>query len=396
MRKAILKDGQHTIDGDDNLYDSDHSNADQFNFQTTVAAVDQHTSNAVAPHEKGNSDHPQVFDHAHIDYTILSPFADVVPDFQNAPPIGINDLGEVATPSGLFDKDGHELVSAFAPGGGYIGFIDSIDNAGDVARWTHNYVTYADGTNVYGNLGPVPFQIGPAGEPVNAVQHVYMNVNNEFAGSYVVGDSEHPKYIDQYGNFEIRGFTQSGIGGPMKDFMVPGSTQTFISGLNDHGDLAGMYRDMAGAMHGFLDHNGKITTIDAPSALGPDGRPIDATSMQINGLNNLDQLVGAFATRGPNQDGFGNEFGFIYDHGKFIFVGGPVPTTSASTQVTILYGINDHGDVVGYENHPTSNVILAFEAHVPQLQQATTATQQTPATDGESVFHQIVDHSNHS
>jgi hypothetical protein len=59
MRKAILKDGHHVIDGNDDLNDLGfiHGDADQFDFQE----FDQHSQ----------GDHHPVIEHPHIDYTIL-------------------------------------------------------------------------------------------------------------------------------------------------------------------------------------------------------------------------------------------------------------------------------------------------------------------------------------
>ena len=420
MRKAILKDGHHAIDGDDDHNDLSfsHGDADQFDFQ----AFDQHQSHG----EGDGKHHPVINDHAHIDYTVL--------DFitNNSFPEGINNLGEIATPFGLFDHDGHLVLPAGTSGiANIIGpgvalapgtsgpMIISLDNAGDVVRWgeyveyvtygadgTTNghlawspFVTYADGTNSP-NIGPLQFTNGPAGEPVNMVQSdVYMNVNHEFAGSYVVGTSAGPKVIDQGVNgltYEVRGFVQFGENGPAQDFMVPGSVQTWINGLNDHGDIAGNYRDAAGVTHAFLDQGGKITTLDFPSSLIVDGHEVQV-NWSLNGLNNLDQLVGS-VTEAYNYEQAQNEFGFVYDHGKFTFVNGPVAPnpTSGFSAGTTLTGINDHGTVVGYEvPSPITGAIVPFEAQIQQLQQATTPHEPQVSED-QSIYHQIVDHSNHS
>jgi hypothetical protein len=43
------------------------------------------------------------------------------------------------------------------------------------------------------------------------------------------------------------------------------------SGINPRGDIVGSYFDSADAVHGFLLHQGKYTTIDAPKGVAGNG-----------------------------------------------------------------------------------------------------------------------------
>ncbi|HEX3585003.1 MAG TPA: hypothetical protein VH024_03365 [Candidatus Angelobacter sp.] len=52
---------------------------------------------------------------------------------------------------------------------------------------------------------------------------------------------------------------------PPIDF--PGATSTAAEGINDRGDIVGIYFDNTGTLHGFLQQNGALTTIDVPGAI---------------------------------------------------------------------------------------------------------------------------------
>lgn len=47
----------------------------------------------------------------------------------------------------------------------------------------------------------------------------------------------------------------------------PGATSTAAEGINDRGDIVGIYFDNTGPLHGFLQKNGALTTIDVPGAI---------------------------------------------------------------------------------------------------------------------------------
>ena len=75
-------------------------------------------------------------------------------------------------------------------------------------------------------------------------------------------------------------------------FDVPGSTYTRPSGINNGGQIVGVYSDSANGVHGFLRSadGATYTTIDVPGAL--------PGTTYANGINNLGQIVGSYRDTG--------------------------------------------------------------------------------------------------
>jgi probable HAF family extracellular repeat protein len=61
---------------------------------------------------------------------------------------------------------------------------------------------------------------------------------------------------------------------------VPGAVLTQAGGINNAGEIIGLFQDGLGVQHGFLDSGGSFTTIDGPVP------PTGAT-----GINNTGQIV---------------------------------------------------------------------------------------------------------
>jgi uncharacterized membrane protein len=76
---------------------------------------------------------------------------------------------------------------------------------------------------------------------------------------------------------------------------APGATWTGISGINDRGQMIGVYGDTDGKPHGFLLNQGVVTTIDVPGA----------TVTIPFGINNRGEIVGGFI------DAWGIQHGFV-------------------------------------------------------------------------------------
>lgn len=119
---------------------------------------------------------------------------------------------------------------------------------------------------------------------------------------------------------------------------VPGSTETIIVGMNNSGNLVGIYFDQNGIPHGFLDVGGTFTTIEAP----------DSHSL-ANGIDTAGNIVGT------NHSHTGSQ-GFQYSGGNFSFFSYP------GALATGAQGVNDSGAIVGYyldnnrESHGYSKV----------------------------------------
>ena len=108
---------------------------------------------------------------------------------------------------------------------------------------------------------------------------------------------------------------------------VPGATATYGYGINDAGQIVGVYFDMDATAHGFLlDVAGSYTTLDVPGA----------NYTEAIGINNTGQIVGRY------DDADGTPHGFLRDvDGSFTTLDVP------GARFTFAIGINDAGQIVG-------------------------------------------------
>ena len=106
-------------------------------------------------------------------------------------------------------------------------------------------------------------------------------------------------------------------------FTVAGAVSAQATGINDSGEVSGLYIDSAGVNHGEVIIGGTRTTIDFPGA----------TLTQPLGVNNLGRAVEGFA-QSTIQNGIGT---------------------------TLINGINAAGDIVGFYVDSTGNT-AGFEA----------------------------------
>ncbi len=155
--------------------------------------------------------------------------------------------------------------------------------------------------------------------------------------------------------------------GKLTEFSVPKSIETEATGINDKGDIVGLFFDSAGSQHGFLLHAKKYTTLDVPGD----------TSTEAWGINNKGQItvyavnsggfLDAFLLTGkkyknidvpnsedtyvhtPNNkgdidgtyiDSTGTEKGWLLHGGKYYDIVDPGGTTRAD-------GLNDKLEIVG-------------------------------------------------
>ncbi len=112
------------------------------------------------------------------------------------------------------------------------------------------------------------------------------------------------------------------------------------TGINNSQQISGFYIDAAGTNHGFLLNFGLLVTLDAPGS----------TFTQALGLNNRGQVVGDY------MDAAGNTHGFVWTSaGGFVTVDDP-----SGIGTTVVNGINDAGDLVGfYGNAPINSGFVA-------------------------------------
>jgi len=115
----------------------------------------------------------------------------------------------------------------------------------------------------------------------------------------------------------------------------PAGVSTVTAAINDKGNLAGFYTDAGGTIHGFLDTHGVFKTVDAPGA----------TETELLGLNDRGLAVGFDIVNGVTH-------GLIYNSKTGTFTTLDDPNASGST---ILNGLNDKGDIVGFYTDAAGN-----------------------------------------
>lgn len=121
----------------------------------------------------------------------------------------------------------------------------------------------------------------PVTLPVHADSVVASGINDrgDISGFYTVGKVTTGFLIHD------RHFTALSFGG---------RTNTQALGVNNSDQVVGSFVDGAGAMHGFVWHDGNLTRVDAPKA---------TAGTVINGINNHNQLVGFFVDAKGNTNG---------------------------------------------------------------------------------------------
>lgn len=116
-------------------------------------------------------------------------------------------------------------------------------------------------------------------------------------------------------------------GGKFTAINFPKSIGTQAMGINDKGDVVGLYFDSNGVQHGFLKKGAKYTSIDATGD----------TSTEAWGINNSGQIV-VFAINSA-----GGYDSFLYNGKTFKKVSDP----NAGATGTIARIVNNKGDVAG-------------------------------------------------
>lgn len=209
--------------------------------------------------------------------------------------------------------------------------------------------------------------------PTDIPQGVYSSPGGINDSDTVVGQYE--VYQNTYGFVYSRGkFTQ---------YLVPGSKNTVMSGINDAGDIVGTDTNTVGentAAYGFEMIPGKpLVTVNYPGS----------KDTYATGINNVGTIVGwyeldgasdgfilskdgyesiavsgAFQTEplGINDSGevvgtyvlFDNE-AFIYQDGTYTLETGPAGAT-----YSLFTGVNDKGEITGYYLNQAQDQLLSF------------------------------------
>jgi hypothetical protein len=133
-------------------------------------------------------------------------------------------------------------------------------------------------------------------------------------------------------------------GGVFEAFAIPGSVSAQATGINNSSSVCGFYVDAAMVNHGWLQVTGHFTVLDYPGSTGT----------QALGLNNKGLVVGVWT------DSSGNSHGFVYTVASKTFASVDDPSGIGTT---IVNGINDNGDLVGfYGTSPLNSGFVATPA----------------------------------
>ena len=108
---------------------------------------------------------------------------------------------------------------------------------------------------------------------------------------------------------------------------ILGTHTSFARGINNHGDIVGAYAGSDGKEHGFMLHQGKLSTFDVPLR--------GAVGTHLNAINDAGVVVGVWIDRAFKGHGF------IYQDGKFSHLNYP------GARDTTPFGINSQGEIVG-------------------------------------------------
>jgi hypothetical protein len=214
-----------------------------------------------------------------------------------------------------------------------VGFFSGENNANNV---NNNFGWYAAG----GHFHEVNFATGtPAKPPVDQL----LGVNNH---DIAVGFFTNASGINRGYTYNIAKKTFGRVlpPGANNNNLGPSLTATAI---NDGGDVAGFYSPTSSTTDGFLKlHNGDFFKFAVPGA----------KMTQAFGLNNFDTVVGTYTL--PNND----TFGFIYKLGHGITAINISDPNGVGT--TVLNGINNEGDIVGFYTDGAGNVdgLLGYPA----------------------------------
>ena len=122
---------------------------------------------------------------------------------------------------------------------------------------------------------------------------------------------------------------------------------TTAAAINNSGEVAGFYTDAGGTFHGFIDNGGMFTTIDPTGSMGT----------MLLGLNDNGLAVGTYT------DSMGVMHGLLYDLNNNTFQNIDDPFGIGTTTIN---GINDLNQLVGFYVNGADNTIGLLATPVPE------------------------------
>ena len=221
---------------------------------------------------------------------------------------GINDKGEIVGGYGsAFDSafllKGTKFSEIAYPGAAWTDAY-AINDAGVIVGGYGTSLTDAQGFELTGKTYTAINYPGAAQTAANGI-----NKQGNIVGAWTASGTTH-------------GFLLSK--GVFTSIDVPGAVDTSANGINSADVIVGDYENSDGSYHGFLLQNGTFTTIDYPGGYSQN---------LLWAINDSGVIVG----------GYGGEYCFVYQNSQFT----PFVAPFGPPAVTLVYGINNKGDIAG-------------------------------------------------
>lgn len=158
-----------------------------------------------------------------------------------------------------------------------------------------------------------------------------LGINNEgtIAGYFGIGSAQHPN----------KGYTLRPDYNSQNDYTNEnfiGSTQTQVTGINNHDVTVGFWVNAAGDNFGFVHAGNQFVNVVDPAGAGK--APNGMTTEQLLGVNDDNKAVGFWVNANMNNHGF------VYDINKHNYQEVNI-AGFASTETT---AINNRGDIAGF------------------------------------------------
>jgi probable HAF family extracellular repeat protein len=206
----------------------------------------------------------------------------------------------------------------------------TLDVPGSIATYTET----ANGINAFGQIVGTYFNSGSGEHGFLYSGGNYLTIDVPGSGNsytHANGINDSVQIVGHYsGSGKVYGFLYDG--GSYTTLNVPGSIQTIASGINNAGQVVGLYADSSNRNHGYLYSGGAYTTLNVPGSIDTEAR----------GINNSGQIVGYY------EDAVHRLHGFLYANGHYNTLDAP------GGNRTFGLGLNDDDDVVGYFTNASS------------------------------------------
>lgn len=160
--------------------------------------------------------------------------------------------------------------------------------------------------------------------------------NGQAVGTFIQGINDNASFAGSFADPTVHFHGFVFVGGVYTTIDAPGAIKTNAYGLNDLGTVVGRFIDASQVNHGFVYQNGAFTTVDAPGASMAQTIPYNGTF--VTGINDKGDLAGYFYSGSTAT----SAHGFEISGGQFTQIDDPLAV--GGTQVN---GINGQGDLVG-------------------------------------------------